>query len=339
MIFEVENYIDTIIKDDCPWITNLVEYINSNFPHVNESFKYKMPTYETEDTYVSFACQKNYFSFYSHDNNTLKVINDLLPKSKLKKGSVEIKYNEKYAIHAVKVAIHYAFNPNKVMYSNIHKAIFLSRPNRFIANIEINGEEHICHVKNTGRCKELLIEGCTIYVKKHSNPNRKTNYSLISVLKGDKLINIDSQVPNKAVHKWLLQRNLFEDIEYIKPEYKYNNSRIDFFIKTKDKKILLEVKGATLEENGVVMFPDAPTERGINHINELIKAKKEGYETYIVFVIQMNTVKYFTPNDKTHPEFKDALLDAKDKGVNILAYDCYVTKESIAINNRCPIVL
>ena len=150
---------------------------------------------------------------------------------------------------------------------------------------------------------------------------------------------MDSQVPNKAVHKWLLQNNLFDDIEYIKPEYKYHNSRIDFFIKTKNKKILLEVKGVTLENDGIAMFPDAPTERGINHINELIKAKEEGYDSYIVFVIQMNTAKYFTPNDKTHPEFKDALIRAKEKGVHILAYDCIVTKDSIAVNNPCPVVL
>ena len=298
-----------------------------------------MPTYETEDSDVAFACQKNYFSFYSHDTNALEVLKNLLPESKLKKGSVAIKYSEKYALHALKVAVNYAFNPNRVMYTNIKKAVFLSRPNRFIANIEIDGEQHICHVKNTGRCKELLIPGCTIFVKQHSNPKRKTNYSLISVLKGDTLINMDSQVPNKAMHKWLLEGHIFDDAEYIKPEYKYHNSRIDFFIKTKDKKILLEVKGVTLEQDGVAMFPDAPTERGVNHIKELIKAKQEGYESYIVFVIQMETSKYFTPNDRTHPEFKDALIKAKNKGVNILAYNCQVTKDSISISNSCPVVL
>ncbi|MEX1377854.1 MAG: DNA/RNA nuclease SfsA [Eubacteriales bacterium] len=221
----------------------------------------------------------------------------------------------------------------------MQQAKFLSRPNRFIANIEIEGEQHICHVKNTGRCKELLIPGSTVYVKQHSNPKRKTNYSLISVLKGDMIINIDSQVPNKAMHKWLLQGNLFKDVEYIKPEYKYGDSRIDFFIKTKDKKVLLEVKGVTLEENGIAMFPDAPTERGVHHVHQLMKAKSEGYESYIIFVIQMNTAKYFTPNYRTHPEFGEALKQAQKQGVNILAYDCYVTEDSIAINNNCPVRL
>ena len=166
MIFEIKNYINNINKCECPWISTLVEYISSNFPYVKESFKDKMPTYETEDSYVSFACQKNYFSLYSQDNNSLEVIKNLLPKSKLKKDSISIGYNEEYALHAVKVAINYAFNPNRVMYTNIMKAEFISRPNRFIANIKIDGEEHICHVKNTGRCKELLIPEATVFVKK-----------------------------------------------------------------------------------------------------------------------------------------------------------------------------
>jgi sugar fermentation stimulation protein A len=242
-------------------------------------------------------------------------------------------------LQALKIAVNYAFNPNKVMYTDIMEAKFINRPNRFIANIEVDGVQHICHVKNTGRCKELLTEDAKIYVKKHNNPNRKTNYSLISVLKGDVLINMDSQVPNKAVHKWLLQNNFFDDIEYIKPEYKYHNSRIDFFIKTRNKRILLEVKGVTLEENGIAMFPDAPTERGINHIKELINAKEEGYESYIFFVIQMKGIKYFTPNGRTHPEFKEALITAEKAGVNIIAYDCIVFSESIAIDSPCIVML
>lgn len=339
MIFEVQNYIENISKSECPWASALVEYISDNFPNAQESFKNKRPTYETDDSCVSFLCQQNHFSFYSADNNSLQVIKNILPNSKLKRNNISIDYDEEYALHALKVGVNYAFNPKKVMYTNILEAKFLDRPNRFIANIEIDGQKHICHVKNTGRCKELLVEGAKIYVKKHNNPARKTDYSLISVIKGDVLINMDSQVPNKAVHKWILQGDLFDDIEYIKPEYKYHNSRIDFFIKTKNKKILLEVKGVTLEEDGIAMFPDAPTKRGIKHIEELIHAKQEEYECYIVFVIQMNTAKYFTPNNRTHPEFKAALIDAREAGVNILAYDCIVATDSIAIDTPCMVVL
>lgn len=339
MIFEVQNYIKNISKENCPWFTTLVEYISDNFPKATESFKNNKLTYEAEDSYVSFSCHKDYFLFCSQDTNSLEVIKNILPKSKLRGNSILIGYDEKYAMHALKVAVNYAFNPNKVMYTNILEAKFIDRPNRFIANIEIEGQKHICHVKNTGRCKELLIEGAKIYVKKHNNPSRKTNYSLISVMKGEMLINMDSQVPNKAVHKWLLQGKLFDDIEYIKPEYKYHNSRIDFFIKTKHKNVLLEVKGVTLEKDGVALFPDAPTQRGVNHIKELIKAKQEGYESYIVFVIQMNTAKHFAPNDRTQPEFKEALIKAREADVNILAYDCIVAKDSIAIDSECMVVL
>jgi len=339
MISETKNLLKNASANSCGLLIGLQEYIKENFPKAKERKDCDSLTYETDGSYVSFSCQKKHFRLLSVDKNVLQVVKTLLPKAKLKKNSVKIKSTEMYALHAIKVAIHYAFNPNKVIYSNILEAVFLSRPNRFIANIEVNGEKKICHVKNTGRCRELLIPGCKIYVKKHNNPERKTDYSLISVVKGDRLINIDSQVPNKAIHKWLLQNNLFYDIEYIKPEYKYNKSRIDFFIKTKTRKILLEVKGVTLEEDGIALFPDAPTERGLNHVKELIKAKKEGYDSYIVFVVQMNSLKYFTPNEKTHPEFKEALIQARKNGVCILAYDCLVTSDSIAINNACPVVL
>ena len=339
MTFHVQKHLNTLHISRCPIIEQLSEYIHNNFPDILEKIKGTEIAYQLGTSCVSFRCHKNYFSFHSNDSNSLDVVDNILPQSKRKADSVEMKYDEEYAMHAVKVAINYSFNPNKVVYTNIQKAVFLSRPNRFIAHIEINGERHICHVKNTGRCKELLIPGSTVYVKQHSNPKRKTNFSLISVLKGDMLINIDSHVPNKAMHKWLLQGNLFEDAENIKPEYNYGDSRIDFFIEAKDKKILLEVKGVTLEDDGVAMFPDAPTERGVHHIHQLIKAKAEGYESYIVFVIQMNTAKYFAPNYKTHPEFGEALKEAKEKGVHILAYTCYVTPDSIAINNSCPIKL
>lgn len=177
-------------------------------------------------------------------------------------------------------------------YKNIKQAKFLLRPNRFIANIEIGGKIEICHVKNTGRCKELLIPNAPILVRESDNNNRKTKYDLISVYKGKRLVNIDSQAPNKVFHEWMLDNNLFGEITLIKPEYKYNNSRFDFYIETAAKKIFIEVKGVTLEENGIALFPDAPTERGIRHITELCQSIRMGYEAYMVFIIQMKDVLY-----------------------------------------------
>jgi sugar fermentation stimulation protein A len=214
-------------------------------------------------------------------------------------------------------------------YKNIKQAKFLSRPNRFIANIEIGGKTEICHIKNTGRCKELLTPDAVVFVQESDNNNRKTKYDLISVYKGKRLINIDSQVPNKVFYEWMLDNNLFGEITLIKPECKYKNSRFDFYIETAAKKIFVEVKGVTLEENGIAMFPDAPTERGIKHITELCQCIREGYEAYIVFVIQMKDVLYFTPNIKTHKAFGDALISAEKQGVKIMALDCEVKKTSI----------
>ncbi len=339
MISQVQNYIESTDKNKDFCLSDVIKYISDNFPRAKESFKNKMPAYQAGDVYVSFGCENNVFSLFSNFENSLELIKTLIPSAELKKGCVSASFSEQYLFHAVKIAVDHAFNPNIVTYKNIIKAEFISRPNRFIANIKIGGKEHICHVKNTGRCSELLLPGAEIYVQQHNNPKRKTQYSLISVVKENRLINIDSQVPNKAVHKWLLENNLFGDIEYIKPEYNYRSSRIDFFIQTKSKKILLEVKGVTLEENGIAMFPDAPTLRGINHINELINAKKEGYASYILFVIQMPAVRFFTPNYATHPEFGKALKSAKREGVKILAYDCITTKDSIAINSFCPVML
>jgi sugar fermentation stimulation protein A len=214
-------------------------------------------------------------------------------------------------------------------YKNIKQAKFLSRPNRFIANIEIGGKTEICHVKNTGRCKELLIPNASVLVRESDNNNRKTKYDLISVYKGKRLVNIDSQAPNKVFHEWMLDNNLFGEITLIKPEYKYNNSRFDFYIETAAKKIFIEVKGVTLEENGIALFPDAPTERGIRHITELCQSIRKGYEAYMVFIIQMKDVLYFTPNIKTHKAFGDALINAEKQGVKIIALDCEVKKTSI----------
>lgn len=224
-------------------------------------------------------------------------------------------------------------------YKNIKRARFIDRPNRFIANIEIDGSREVCHVKNTGRCRELLRPNAEIFVQESDNPKRSTRYDLISVYKGRRLINMDSQVPNKIFHEWLLKGNLFGSIKLIRPEYKYKNSRFDFYVETDEKKVLVEVKGVTLEEDGVVMFPDAPTERGLKHLNELMGSLDEGFEAYVVFVVQMEGVLYFTPNMKTHEAFGNTLRLAENKGVSLLAVDCEVTENSIALKNPVDIII
>lgn len=221
-------------------------------------------------------------------------------------------------------------------YENIVKGRFLERPNRFTAIVEIDGREEVCHVKNTGRCRELLVRDCTVYLDKAKNPERKTKYDLVAVEKGQRLINMDSYAPNIAAGNFLPQ--IFPNC-IIKPEYTYGNSRFDFYIKDNYRKILLEVKGVTLEQDGVVMFPDAPTERGLKHVNELIGCTKKGYEAYLLFVIQMDKVKYFTPNRATHPEFGEALKKASREGVKLLAYDCAVTPDSMEIKSPVCIKL
>lgn len=224
-------------------------------------------------------------------------------------------------------------------YKNIEKGTFLSRPNRFIANVEINGKNHIVHVKNTGRCKELLIKGTTVFLEKSDNQNRKTQYDLIAVLKGDRIVNIDSQAPNKIFHEWLLKSGYFGKNVFIKPETKYKNSRFDFYIENEKRKIFVEVKGVTLEENNIVAFPDAPTERGVKHINELCDCVKEGYEAYIFFIIQINDVSLFVPNRRTHEAFAEALLKASQCGVNVMCLDCNVSENEITANNFVKINL
>lgn len=226
-----------------------------------------------------------------------------------------------------------------MIYKNIKKGIFKSRPNRFIARIEIDGKLETCHVKNTGRCKELLIPGTTVYVDEQNNPNRKTKYDLISVQKGNRLINMDSQVPNKLVYDWIIEEEYFKNIIHIQREKTYGNSRFDLYVETTDKKILIEVKGVTLEEKGIVRFPDAPTIRGVKHIKELSECLKDGYEAYIIFVIQMKDVFNFQPNDRTHPEFGDALREGKKKGINIIALDCEVEPDKIKIRKPVSIEL
>ena len=217
-------------------------------------------------------------------------------------------------------------------YENVKKGIFIDRPNRFIANVEIDGKTQVVHVKNTGRCRELLISGATVYVQEFENTNRKTKFDLISVCKADELYNIDSQAPNKVFGEWIFKSKYFGDIDVIKPECKYGESRFDFDVEAGGRKIFVEVKGVTLEENGVLMFPDAPTERGVKHINELCKCVEEGYEAYVCFVVQTEKAKYFTPNKRTHLAFAEALKNAKCRGVNILCVNCHVTEDSLDIN-------
>lgn len=223
-------------------------------------------------------------------------------------------------------------------YNNTIKGRFISRPNRFIAIVDINGEEVVCHVKNTGRCKELLTKNACVILEKSDNPARKTDYDLIAVYKEERLINMDSQCPNKAVSEFLPK--LFENAVLIRPETIWGNSRFDFYIETADgRKIFLEVKGVTLENNNIAMFPDAPTERGVKHIKELEKCVLEGYEGYILFVIQMSGISMFVPNDRTHPQFGETLRHAAENGVNVLAYECNVTEDSMEISVPCRISL
>lgn len=224
-------------------------------------------------------------------------------------------------------------------YNNILKGRFISRPNRFIAHIEVNGKIEICHVKNTGRCKELLVPNATVFVQENNNEKRKTKFSLIGVIKEDKMINMDSQVTNKVVHEWISNGNLFDEVTLIKPEAKYNNSRFDFYVETKNQKAFIEVKGVTLENQGIVKFPDAPTERGVKHIKELCDCLKEGYDAYIIFVIQIKNVLHFEPNIEMHKEFAEALKEAKNYGVNILAVDCEVEADSIKIRDYVKVLI
>lgn len=216
-----------------------------------------------------------------------------------------------------------------MLYNNIKEGVFLFRPNRFIANIEIEGKVEVCHVKNTGRCKELLIPGTKVYVQESDNPLRKTRYDLISVYKGTKLFNIDSIAPNKVFAEWASDSGYFGISPLIKSECRYGNSRFDFYIESDNRKIFVEVKGVTLEKDGVLMFPDAPTERGLKHINELIECVHDGYEAYAVFIVQTDEAKYFTPNRNTHEAFADALKNAEKAGVKILCLCCNVKHNEI----------
>ena len=226
-------------------------------------------------------------------------------------------------------------------YKNIHKGVFVSRPNRFIAEVEINGKVEICHVKNTGRCRELLIPGVAVYVNYVKSPSRSTQYDLIAVEKGDVLINMDSYAPNLAFGEYLRDGNFLEisDITYVKAEAKYGKSRFDFYVETATSKAFVEVKGVTLEENGIAMFPDAPTERGIKHLNELAACIADGYDAYVVFVIQMKGISHFTPNYKIHEAFGETLAKVAGMGVKVRAFDCIVTPSEMVIDRPISIRL
>lgn len=211
-------------------------------------------------------------------------------------------------------------------YGNITLAKFINRPNRFIAEVEVDGKKEIVHVKNTGRCKELLIPGCDVWLTAPDSPGRKTKYDLVAVRKSNGLlINIDSQAPNKVAAEWLSKQNYTTVI----PEYTYGDSRIDFYMEQGDTKCLMEIKGCTLEVDGIGYFPDAPTERGVKHIRELIKAQKDGYRTILGFVIQMDGVTEVRPNVTMHAEFGEAMDEVKKAGVEVLFLTCHVEPDEV----------
>ena len=229
-------------------------------------------------------------------------------------------------------------------YKKVVPAEFLIRPNRFIAKVRIEGNEETVHVKNTGRCKELLVPGCRVWLAESSNPERKTKYDLIAVEKiltdgSPLLVNMDSQIPNAAAEEWLRSGRIFSGNAEIRREVKYGNSRFDFQVTDGNRRCFIEVKGVTLEEHGIASFPDAPTERGVKHLQELIFAKRAGYETFVLFVIQMKQIRAFQPNDERHPAFGKMLRTAYENGVKLLAYDCFVTPDSMIVDQPVKINL
>ena len=223
-------------------------------------------------------------------------------------------------------------------YSHMTPGTFLSRPNRFIAHVDIGGQTEVVHVKNTGRCRELLPPGARVWCQRSDNPGRKTKYDLITVRKGSRLINMDSQAPNAAAREWLLSGGL-GPVENLRAETVHGDSRYDFSFEKEGKTCFLEVKGVTLENDGVCAFPDAPTERGARHLRGLTEAARAGFGAYVLFVIQMSDVQYLHPNDATDPAFAAALREAAAGGVKVLAMDCSVTVDSMTIRNPVPVKL
>ena len=226
-----------------------------------------------------------------------------------------------------------------MQYRSVVSGSFIDRPNRFVARVKIGDEVHTVHVKNTGRCRELLVPGAAVYLEQGSNPNRKTQYDLIAVEKGDRLINMDSQAPNQVFGEWVSAGGFLPGVTAVRREYTYGGSRLDFCLETPEGPHFVEVKGVTLEENGRARFPDAPTERGVKHIGELQRAVEAGHRATLVFVVQMEQVESVAPNDVTHPAFGEALRRAAAAGVQVRAYACSVTPERISISRPVPVLL
>lgn len=231
-------------------------------------------------------------------------------------------------------------------YPNITPGVFVARPNRFIAHVEVEGAVQVCHVKNTGRCRELLVPGCRVYLTKSDNPARKTLYDLVAVEKeteeGPLLINMDSQAPNRVFGEWAVAGGFRRALSLLRPETTYGNSRFDYYWEQSEKEPIrgfVEVKGVTLEEKGIVRFPDAPTLRGVKHLEELVVAHEAGYETALCFIVQMEGMRYLEPNDLTHPEFGAAVRRAARAGVEVLAMECRVTPDSLTVARPIPVKL
>ena len=216
-------------------------------------------------------------------------------------------------------------------YDHIREGRFLSRPNRFIVHVEVDGKVEVCHVKNTGRCRELLIPGTTVWIDESDNPNRKTRFDLIAVDRGGMMVNMDSQAPNRLFAEWAKDGHL-GTLDEIKAECRFGDSRFDFRLRQGEQLTYVEVKGCTLEVEGEALFPDAPTERGVRHIRELMAAKAAGHRAILFIVIQMKSAKVFRPNRATHPAFADALQEAQAAGVEIMAWDCVVSPETVRID-------
>ena len=218
-----------------------------------------------------------------------------------------------------------------MIYENILPAIFVDRPNRFIAHVELNGRLEVCHVKNTGRCRELLIPGCRVYVQHQPSPTRKTAYDLIAVEKGERLLNMDANAPNRVFNEYVRAGRFLRGWSVIRPETTHGDSRFDFYLESPGHRLFAEVKGVTLEDDGVMRFPDAPTERGVKHLEGLARCVQEGYEAWAVFVIQTENVRCMEPNRRTHPAFADALRQAAQAGVHLLALDCHTEPDRLEI--------
>lgn len=224
-------------------------------------------------------------------------------------------------------------------YRDVREGRFISRPNRFIANVELDGAAAVCHVKNTGRCRELLVPGATVYLEPSASPGRRTAFDLIAVRKGDLLINMDSAAPNAAFGEYLRAGGLIPSPTLVRPETVFGDSRFDFYLEAGQRRVFCEVKGVTLEEDGIVRFPDAPTERGVKHLHGLMDAVRAGFEAWAVFLVQMERARLFEPNRATHAAFADALLEARDAGVNVLALTCRVEPDSMTVDRELPVRL